>query len=118
MTAPQLLEEAARRGLRLEPAGDMLAVIPKSKCSPDFADKLRRHKREILSFLEGQAVGLTTDSAPWLNVARQILDGEFDRFFDDSLRQSLKIGLRSIEHPLCRRAMERLVISEREHPAK
>ena len=48
MTTMELYEEAARRGLRLEPRGDKLAVIPASRCPPDFADVLRQHKHELL----------------------------------------------------------------------
>lgn len=42
MTPPELCHEAARRGLRLEPRGDKLAVIPASRCPPEFADTLRQ----------------------------------------------------------------------------
>jgi len=107
MTPPELCHEAARRGLRLEPRGDKLAVIPASRCPPEFADTLRQHKQEILSLLEGQAAGLAPDCAPWLHVAKQVLAGEFDGA-DGSTRQSLIIGLRSIPHPLCVRALARL----------
>lgn len=52
MTTPHdICLEAARRGLRLEPAGDILAVIPKGKVTPDFADVLRQHKGELLDWL-------------------------------------------------------------------
>lgn len=54
MTPHELYLEAARRGLRLEPAGDMLAVIPKGKVTPDFADVLRAHKTELLDWLNHQ----------------------------------------------------------------
>ena len=55
MTSPRdIYLEATRRGLRLEPAGDKLAVIPKGKCPPDFADVLRRHKHELLSWLSSR----------------------------------------------------------------
>lgn len=108
MNAHDLYMEATRRGLRLEPAGDKLAVIPKGRCPPDFADVLRRHKHELLDLLETKTVSLPPDCAPWLNVARQILDGEFDGYMDDSLRESLTIGLLSIPHPRCQRALKRL----------
>ena len=104
MNARDLYMEATRRGLRLEPAGDKLAVIPKGRCPPDFADVLRQHKVELLDWLEHN---LTSGCIPWLHVARQILDGEFDGC-DGSTRKSLTIGLRNIRHPLCRRALERL----------
>ncbi len=107
MTAIELYREAARHGLRLEPRGDKLAVIPGDRVPPGFADTLRQHKQEILSLLEGQAAGLAPDCAPWLHVARQVLAGEFVGM-DGSTRQSLIVGLRSIPHPLCVRALARL----------
>lgn len=51
MTAPELYYQAARHGLRLEPRGDKLAVIPADRVSPDFADMLRQHKTELLDWL-------------------------------------------------------------------
>jgi hypothetical protein len=107
MKAQTLCVEATRRGLRLESRGDKLAVIPAKRCPPEFADTLRQHKQEILTLLEGQAAGLSPDCAPWLHVAKQILAGEFDGA-DSSTVASLKIGLRSISHPLCGRALARL----------
>lgn len=51
MTAHALYQEAARRGLRLEPRGDKLAVIPAERVPPDFADLLLEHKAELLNWL-------------------------------------------------------------------
>lgn len=110
MTAMELCHEAARRGLWLEPRGDKLAVLavdPGERVPPDFADVLRRHKVELLDWLEGRTAGLAPDCVPWLNVAKQVLAGEFDGC-DDSTRESLAIGLRSIPHPACQRALKRL----------
>ena len=101
----ELCQRAVRLGLRLEPRGDKLAVIPAKRCPPDFAAELRQHKGELLDFLEGQAAGLAPDCAPWLHVAKQVLAGEFDGLLDDCVRDSLSIGLRSINHPICIRAM-------------
>ena len=107
MTAFELCHEAARRGLRLEPRGDKLAVIPGDRVPRGFADTLRQHKQEILSLLEGQAAGFAPDCAPWLHVARQVLAGEFDGA-DSSTVASLKIGLRSIQRQTCQQALARL----------
>ncbi len=107
MTAMELCQEATRRGLRLEPRGDKLAVIPARLCAPDFANVLRAHKPELLSWLEGRAARLREDEIPWLYVARQILSGEFD-CCDRAMRESLTIGLRSIQHPDCQRALQKL----------
>jgi hypothetical protein len=102
--AADLYRHAAKLGLRLEPRGEWLAVIPGPRCPPDFADELRQHKSELLAFLEAKAANLTPDCAPWLPTARQILAGEFDGA-DGSTVQSLVIGLRSIRHPACQRAL-------------
>ncbi len=107
MTAAQLCREANQRGLRLEPRGDKLAVFPARNCPPEFAEILRLHKRELLSWLENRATGLMPDCAPWLHVAKQVLSGEFDGT-DGSTVRSLIIGLRSICHPLCRSALIQL----------
>lgn len=48
---------------------------------------------------------LPPDQAPWLPVARQILDGEFEGA-DGSTRESLTIGLRSIQNPVCASAIK------------
>lgn len=64
MTAQHLCLEASRRGLRLEPRGSMLAVIPAHLCPPDFADELRAHKRELLDLLETRTACLPPDCAP------------------------------------------------------
>jgi hypothetical protein len=103
----ELYQRAIRLGLRLEPRGDKLAVIPAKHCPPDFADVLRQHKGELLDLLEANSANLTPDCAAWLHVARQILAGEFVGA-DSSTVSSLTIGLRSILHPLCQRALERL----------
>src|SRR6266446_569976 len=103
----QLCEQATRLGLRLEPRGDKLAVIPANRCPPDFADVLREHKRELLNFLETLTVKLPPDCISWLHIARQILAGEFDGA-DGSTRESLAIGLRGIGHSLCQQALIRL----------
>jgi hypothetical protein len=108
MTAQEIFDQATHRGLRLESRGNKLAVIPAKRCPPEFADTLRQHKQEILSLLEGQAAGLAPDCSPWLHVARQVIEGEFDGVMDNSVRGSLVIGLRSVPHPVCQRALARL----------
>ncbi|PWU13307.1 MAG: hypothetical protein C5B50_19540 [Verrucomicrobia bacterium] len=55
MIAPELYEEAARRGLHLEPRGDKLAVTPGDRVPPDFAETLRQHKAELLDWLNRPA---------------------------------------------------------------
>ena len=107
MTALELYQEATRHGLRLEPRGDKLAVIPANRVPPDFVAALREHKAELLALLESKSANLPPDCAPWLYIARQILAGEFDGA-DRSTRQSLVLGLRNINQPRCRLALERV----------
>ena len=49
--AAEIHRRAAELGLRLEPAGDKLAVYPRGHCPPEFADTLRQHKGELLDWL-------------------------------------------------------------------
>jgi hypothetical protein len=107
VTAHDLCIEAHKRGLRLEPRGAALAVIPANRCSPDFAEVLRRHKGELLDLLEARSANLPPDCAPWLHIARQILAGEFDGC-DRSTTESLTTGLRSIRHSICQRALQKI----------
>jgi replication-associated recombination protein RarA len=44
--------------------GDKLAVFPPESLTLDFADELRRHKGELLNFLESRQDGLATDYPP------------------------------------------------------
>lgn len=108
MNSPlELLDRATELGLRLERRGDKLAVIPAQLCPPEFATALRRHKRELLDFIEARAASLPADEAPWFHIAKQVMAGEFDGA-DGSTRDSLTIGLRSIQHPVCAAAIKHL----------
>ena len=49
------------------------------------------------------------DCLPWLRVAEQVLAGKFKNA-DDSTARSLAIGLQAVDHPDCRRALERLSV--------
>ena len=109
-TPEHLYLEATRRGLTLAPRGGRLSVSPAEHLDPEFRDLLLAHKAELLSWLSARADGLAPDCAPWLHVARQILAGEFDGC-DRSTRDSLRIGLGSISHPECHRALARLGVN-------
>jgi len=67
MTAQELYLEATKRGLRLEPRGDKLAVIPADRVPLDFANVLRQHKPALLDWLSRPRRGwqaLPPDSLP------------------------------------------------------
>jgi hypothetical protein len=108
-TPVEILLAVNHEGGRLEPAGDKLRVLLPADCAPELRDAIRQHKGELLGLLDARAANLPPDCAPWLHVARQVLAGEFDGA-DRSMSESLTIGLRSINHQFCRRALERLSI--------
>jgi hypothetical protein len=51
MTALKLIAEAEQQGLTLKATGTYLDVIPGQLCPPDFAQKLRARKPELLALL-------------------------------------------------------------------
>jgi hypothetical protein len=68
---------------------------------------LVKHKNEILDLLQARSDNLKPDEAPWLHVARQVIENEFNGA-DASTIESLVIGLRTIRHPVCRQAIAML----------
>lgn len=108
-----LVQEAPVWGIHLERREDQLLIRPADKCPVELKELLRAHKAEILDLLKAQADGLPQDQATWLHVAKQILAGEFDGA-DRSTRESLAIGLRSVHHPTCKRAHEKLSAAKEE----
>ncbi|HLX95939.1 MAG TPA: hypothetical protein VKU37_09350 [Verrucomicrobiae bacterium] len=91
MTPLELCHEAARHGLRLEPRGDKLAVIPATRVPPAFADALRQHKIELLNWLSQapcpgwQAV--PPDNLPFNPVMPRPLPHDRERVIGYLLRQ-------------------------------
>jgi hypothetical protein len=102
-----IFREAQRWGVRLQKRGENIIITPKGKAPPEYLDLIRQNKSAVISWFEAMEARLPKDHAPWLHVAKQVLAGEFDAC-SNSMRESLVIGLRSINHATCRQAMERL----------
>lgn len=102
-----ILTRARSLGLTLCVEGNRIAITPARLCPPELLAELREHKPVVMSLLEAKAADLTWDQQPWLYVARQILHGEFEGA-DRSTTRSLLIGLGSIAHPICQKAIARL----------
>ena len=100
--AQKLIETCRRLGIRLRREGQLLKYRPKSRCTAELLQELRRHKPEVLALIDAEQP-LPVDCKPWLHVARQVLHGEFDQA-KGSTCQSVIRGLRSIERPLCQQA--------------
>ncbi len=111
-TPNDVLLAVKQAGGRVEPAGDKLRVLLPADCLPELKAAIRQHKAEILDLFGAQSASLAPDCAPWLHVAKQVLAGEFDGA-DKSTVESLSIGLRAVNHPLCRLALERLKPSQK-----
>jgi hypothetical protein len=96
----EILHEAERLGVGIALAPDkFLEIFPAAKVPRDFLAAVRERKGELRTFLESRA--------PWLHTAKQILLREFDGA-SHATRKRLVRGLRSVPHPLARRAIVRL----------
>lgn len=51
-----------------------------------------------------RAYGLRDDEKPWIPIAQQIISGTYP-LMDSSTRESIRIGLRLIEHPDAKKAL-------------
>ncbi len=107
MSASNLLHQCRAAGLTVRLDGSEIAIKPARRCPPELLAAVRAAKPALMELLEIEAANLPADCKPWLHVARQILAGEFNGA-DGSTVASLVIGLRSVNHPQCRRALNRL----------
>jgi PAS domain-containing protein len=80
-SAAAVLAEISRRGITLEPRGDMLAFRPRRKVTGELHSLLERHKPEILRLLRGepavaggQSAAPAADSAPEADVSVVVID--------------------------------------------
>ncbi len=58
MSAAQLMNELAQRGIRIEASGDRLRYSPRSAVTPDLADRMKAHKGELLTILRSMSVDI------------------------------------------------------------
>ncbi len=80
MTPRELLAELTRRGITVEPgSGGKLRCSPRSSIDAVTAEKLRRHKQEILALLSA--------SSPCSSA------GELPRFIQRELEEASELGL-------------------------
>ena len=101
MNAEALIREATRRGLCIEVYdADTLAVSPDQNLDSEFEMVLRQHKAVLLQWLKVREMSVR-------HLARQVLAGEFEGA-GRSTSSLPNNGLRSIAHPLCRRALARI----------
>jgi len=70
-TTQRLIQDCAKRGVTLEPHGNMLLVTPEESVTPELVEQLRQHKSEILTILESKRRMAAQ------NLVKQILCGEW-----------------------------------------
>jgi hypothetical protein len=106
--AEQLIAECERRGVLLEPRGDLLFIAPEENVTstPGLVGQLRRRKHEIISVLEARR------RASFTHLARQVIQGEFD-----GCERGVRIALmnelnRYNKHRLCLRAFSMLYLKD------
>ncbi len=51
MSAAELMANLSQLGIRLEAHGDRLRYSPRSAVTPELADRMKAHKRELLAIL-------------------------------------------------------------------
>jgi len=54
LSAEALFNQATRLGLELSIRGDMLAVVPKSKCPQALLDGLRENKVAVIAYMQNR----------------------------------------------------------------
>ena len=98
----RLIAECGRRGITLEPNGNLLLVTPEESVPPELVEKLRVHKREILAVLGAQ------QKISAKHLAKQVLLGEFEGFDIRTRLNIAKILRDHLEEPLVRGALAHL----------
>ena len=105
--ASAILRDAAQLGLMLSVHRNSIKIVPARLCPAEFKERIRKNKADLLLLLSAREAGVSKEQLPWLHVAGQVLNGEFDGA-DSYTCESILIGLRNIEHPVCEQAILRL----------
>jgi hypothetical protein len=103
MTPNDILREASRRKIRLRPDGQRLIALSVGKLPPDMERKLVKNKLALLKLLNEKR-----------NLARQVLDGEFDPLSGRQFGLICSELVIQYHDPLCARAFEHLRAVQKE----
>jgi hypothetical protein len=96
MKAHALLRQAKQRGMRIEMFRGRLSVVRPSGACPEFVEKLRAHKIELLAWFAAD------------HLCKQIQCGEFDGCDRRTVKKIIAI-LQASKHSSARRAIEHLL---------
>ena len=79
MTAVNVVNELARRGIRLAARGDRLRFFPRSAATPELQRQLKQHKPELLELLAVETDVVSPEYCPNCRSVR-IAEGVTNRF--------------------------------------
>jgi len=96
MNARALLRQAKQRGMRVEMFRGHLSLVRPTGACPEFVEKLRAHKTELLAWFAAD------------HLVKQIQCSEFDRCDGKTAKKIIPV-LQASKHPLARRAIEHLL---------
>jgi glutathionylspermidine synthase len=96
MNAQILLQEAKKRGVKVEMFEGKLAAVRSPGLTADFSATLREHRFELIAWLNAQ------------HVAKQISLGEFDCCDGTTAAKLLRV-LKEANHPFILPALKRLL---------
>jgi hypothetical protein len=112
LDALRALNQVRALGISVLIKGDKLSLNPRSLVTPEVLAEMKAHKPDILSIIISETYPLRDDEKPWVEVAVQVLKGEFEEPIElhgASLIKSLLIGVRHINHPRCHEAKSKLL---------
>lgn len=99
-------------GISVRIKGDKLSLHPRNLVTPEVLAEMKAHKPDILSIIVSETYPLKEDERPWVDIAKQVLNGELNsqiEYWGSSMVKSLMIGVRSINHPDCQNAKAKLL---------
>jgi TubC N-terminal docking domain len=93
MSAAELRNDLAQRGVKLAVHGDMLRYSPRSEITPDLLERMSAHKEELLAIVQNEArtpvIDLSDPTAVWQATLDRL---EGDPHFSADILESLRQG--------------------------
>ncbi|TWU06940.1 hypothetical protein CA54_53440 [Symmachiella macrocystis] len=94
MSASELRNDLAQRGIRLDVHGDLLRYSPRSAITPGLLERMSAHKEELLAIVQNEAhapaIDLSDPTAVWQATLDRL---EGDPHFSADILESLRKGL-------------------------
>ena len=82
MSATDLLNDLARRNIRLEAAGNRLRFYPRSAVTAELAEQMKAQKAELIALLESKGKEPSASSLDWLDTVEIVPYGALADWFE------------------------------------